>query len=158
MDPFHPTYKQRRLPAFDYADTNHALFLTIRAKPHTSPFTNPPLASDVIASLHWLRTNRAVRIYAYCLMPDHLHLLLRLGGGGKTAGTIIGTFNPYTTRQSWEYGNRGALWQPRFYDHVLRKAEDGERIIVCILQNPVRKGVVEEGEDYPYCGRPDPLW
>lgn len=157
MDPHRPPFRRRRLPGFNYADSDHAYFVTIRAKPSTAPFTDPRLAEVVIASLEWLRANREVRIYAYCLMPDHLHLLLQLSGNETSLGTIIGACKRFTTRQSWGLGYEGALWQGRFYDHIVRRSEEGERIVVYILANPVRKGLVAEPSEYPYSGMPDPI-
>jgi REP element-mobilizing transposase RayT len=75
----HSHWPQHRLPGFDYATNEHAFFVTICAWPDTSPFEDPSLAQSVVASLDWLRSQRQVTIYAYCLMPDHLHLLLQLG-------------------------------------------------------------------------------
>jgi REP element-mobilizing transposase RayT len=152
-----PHFRQRRLPTFDYASTDHAYFVTIRAKAGTAPFTNPDLAREVITSLHWLRTHRAVSLYAYCLMPDHLHLLLQLGNGEQPVGTVVGAFKRFTTRQSGSLGAAGTLWQPRFYDHVVRQAEDAGQIAAYILANPVRQGLVEDEEKYPWNGTPDPI-
>jgi hypothetical protein len=49
------------------------------------------------------------------------------------------------------------LWQERFYDHVVRRAEDGMMIAQYILDNPVRKGLVPEPESYRWSATPDPL-
>jgi len=70
---------RHRLTGFDYADPDHAYFLTICSRYTTAPFTDARLAQEVVASLDWLRANRGLLLYAYCLMPDHLHLLLRPG-------------------------------------------------------------------------------
>ena len=90
-------------------------------------------------------------------MPEHLHLLLRLGDAGLSLGSIIGSLKGFTARQSWELGYRGTLWQARFHDHVLRKSEDGAQIAEYILQNPVRRGLVDDVSAYPYSGLPDPM-
>jgi REP element-mobilizing transposase RayT len=150
-------YRQRRLPSFNYATTGYSYFVTIRAKSGTAPFTNPRLAREVMASLHWLRAHRQVSLYAYCLMPDHLHLLLQLGTSDQTLGTVIGALKRYTTRQSWLLGTQGALWQPRFYDHIVRRAEDASQIAANILANPMRTGLVEDEATYPWSGMPDPM-
>ncbi|MGH8165345.1 MAG: REP-associated tyrosine transposase [Rhodanobacteraceae bacterium] len=151
----HSDWKQRRLPRFDYSNPDHAYFVTIRALPETAPFTDALLARVVIDTLHWLRTNRGVSVYAYCLMPDHLHLLIGLAPGGIPLGDIIGTFKRFTTRQSWSLGYKGALWQSRFYDHILRKSQDGNDVVTYILANPERANLVAEEGEYPYTGCPD---
>ncbi|MGI8824501.1 MAG: REP-associated tyrosine transposase [Chloroflexota bacterium] len=145
-----------RLPGFDYGDPDHAYFVTARAR-QGSPFTDHRLAGEVVASLNWLRARRGLTLYAYCLMPDHLHLLLRVGDRLYPLAEIMRAFKSFTTHQSWKLGRRGALWQARFYDHIVRKSEDGLRIAAYILDNPVRKGLVAEAESYAWSERPDPL-
>ena len=151
-----PTLGPHRLAGFDYRDVDHAYFLTICAR-HGTPFGDPALNREIIASLHWLRERRRLMVYAYCLMPDHLHLLVRLVDQRQPLGRVIGAFKSWTTRQSWQLEYDGQLWQPRFYDHIVRKSEAGERIVGYILANPVRKGLVEEASGYPWSGTPDPL-
>ncbi len=118
---------RHRLAGFDYADPHHASFLTLRAQ-HGTPFSDPRLAGEVVASLNWLRANRGRVLYAWCLMPDHLHLLLQLTRRGHSVSAIVRAFQTYTTRQSWGLGYHGTLWQARFYDHIVRRSEDGRRI------------------------------
>jgi putative transposase len=149
---------QRRLPSFDYHDTSHAIFVTMRAHAETGdPFTDPRLAQEIVQAIEWLRTNRLVRVYAYCLMPDHLHLLVQLGSDQWSLGDVMGSLKSFTTKRSWALGYEGELWQARFYDHIVRRSEDGKRIAEYILQNPVRKGLAEEADQYPYAGAPDPI-
>lgn len=44
------------------------------------------------------------------------------------------------------------LWQPSFYDHVLREEESSLPFIRYIVENPVWKNLVQSAEDYPYLG------
>ena len=122
-----------------------------------TPFTDPRLAREVITSLHWLRTNRGVRIYTFCLMPDHLHLLLQLPPGSKELGEVLGDMKSFTTRRAWTLGFSGYLWQDRFHDHMLRRSEKGRLIAEYIRQNPVRKGLVDDADDYLWSGMPDAM-
>ncbi len=145
-----------RLGGFDYHDPDHAYFLTLCAR-QGKPFATPDLAGEVVASLQWLRANRGLRVYAYCLMPDHLHLLIQLGNSRYQVGNIVGAFKTFTTRQSWGLGYQGTLWQARFYDRIVRRVEDGHRMVEYILANPVRKELVEEAGAYPWSGMPDVL-
>jgi hypothetical protein len=44
------------------------------------------------------------------------------------------------------------LWQPSFFDRTLRSDESICEVIRYIVQNPIRAGLVERAEDYPYWG------
>ncbi|MEW6557423.1 MAG: hypothetical protein AB1349_08725 [Elusimicrobiota bacterium] len=45
---------------------------------------------------------------------------------------------------------RYKIWQESFYDHFLRKEETLEMVSLYILNNPVRKGIVDRWDRYPY--------
>jgi putative transposase len=90
-------------------------------------------------------------------MPDHLHILMQLADAQRPLGEIIAAMKTFTTSRSWKLGYRGALWQTRFYDHVLRSIDDAWTIAEYIRQNPVRKGLVASPEEYRWSGMPDPL-
>ena len=47
---------------------------------------------------------------------------------------------------------KGKFWQTSFYDHFLRKEEDVRDVVMYVLHNPVRKGLVSEWREYPYSG------
>ena len=49
-------------------------------------------------------------------------------------------------------GWTGKLWQPRYYDHIVRSDEKMNAICEYILQNPIRKGLVESIDGWPWCG------
>ena len=147
---------RHRLAGFDYTDPDHAYFVTACAHGGT-PFADPRLAGEVVASLNWLRANRGVILYAYCLMPNHVHLLLQLTRPHYPLGAVMSAFKSFTTRQSWQMGYKGQLWQARFHDHIVRQSEDGSRIAAYIRENPVRKGLVPQPDDYLWSGLPDPL-
>jgi REP element-mobilizing transposase RayT len=145
-----------RLKGFDYSSADYAYFVTLCAD-QGDPFAEPELARSVLATLDWLRAHRGIAIYAFCLMPDHLHLLLRLAGDGKTLGDVVRSMKLFTTRRSWQLGHDGQLWQDRFYDHVVRRSENAQATAEYIRQNPVRRGLVHEPEEYPWSGFPDPM-
>jgi putative transposase len=153
----HPPGAQRRLPTADYADPDVVFFVTVCSENRAPAFIDERLNAVVVQTLNWLRTNRGVQIYSFCLMPDHLHLLLGLGPDGHSLGDIIRSMKRFTTKESWQLGYRGTLWQERFYDHILRASEDAWAIAEYIRQNPVRKGMVADPDQYRWSGMPDPL-
>jgi len=48
--------------------------------------------------------------------------------------------------------NVGASWQKDFYDHIIRKEEKLSTHVRYILDNPVRKGLVSDWQEYPFKG------
>ena len=90
-------------------------------------------------------------LFAYCLMPDHVHLLICPETGVDLVSFVQG-LKSKTTRVYWSTGVTGRLWQRGFYDHILREDEDIERVAGYILANPVRAGLAKDITQYPFSG------
>jgi len=77
------------------------------------------------------------------LMPDHLHGLF---GFNLEAGfrKTVSDWKHYTAHEM------GLCWQRDFFDHRLRKDESFDEKAHYIRQNPVRKGLVNKAEEWPY--------
>jgi len=84
-------------------------------------------------------------------MPDHLHLLLSPSSTVSLLDFLRG-YKSRSTRLAWQHDHRGALWQARYYDHFLRNDEDVLIAVDYIVNNPVRKEIVAQSSQYPYCG------
>lgn len=78
-----------------------------------------------------------VVIEKYVIMPDHVHILLRIDGmgghGGPPLHDIIERIKTFTTHQ---YGK--SLWQRSFYDHVIRCQQDYDDTRQYIENNPMK--------------------
>ena len=70
---------------------------------------------------------------------------------------VVRDFKSYTTRIAWSQGWKGRLWVRSFYERVVRGERDLGETCQYVLGNPVRAGLVESAEDYPYSGMIDPL-
>jgi putative transposase len=77
------------------------------------------------------------------LMPDHVHLLVSRGSGFDLARTVR-AWKRYTSR--W----LGIRWQRDWFEHRLRDEESLEEKGAYILANPVRAGLVDSPEEWPY--------
>ncbi len=86
--------------------------------------------------------------FAYCLMPDHLHLQISARDGNLV--DFINGWKSYTANLLKNYGLKGACWQRGFYDHALRKDEDIQTVAEYIVNNPVRAGLVKNWREYPF--------
>jgi putative transposase len=126
-------------------------FITICSENRFAIFQNPDRASVVIESLKRVSRSADILVHAFCVMPDHVHVLVE----GKSATSDVVKFIAQW-KQSTGYLFRHELprrfWQRRFYDHVLRRPEDSDAVAWYIWMNPVRKGMVAEPRLYPFSG------
>ncbi len=90
------------------------------------------------------------RLFGYCLMPDHLHVLLSPSRSGKSMDVWLQRFKSFTTNRYVKTGGRPPLWQRSAYDHVCRKGEAAEVVLRYIVENPIRKGLVETWPAWPW--------
>lgn len=90
------------------------------------------------------------RVECYVLMPDHLHLFARSAHSDVTLGAWIKALKAMLARREFR-------WQAGFFDHILRNEESMSEKWKYIRQNPVRAGLVERVEDWPYFGAFHPV-
>ena len=83
-------------------------------------------------------------------MPDHVHVVFLLGEKQTLSG-VVSSFGKFTAKKLNEFlGRKGRIWQQGFYDHCLRDVESYLRHLRYIYNNPVRKGYVQNPEDWPF--------
>jgi REP element-mobilizing transposase RayT len=81
-------------------------------------------------------------------MPDHLHLLVAPKDGNLI--DIIVSWKKFTGNVMRNTGLKGPFWQRGFYDHALRSEEDLVATAEYMVMNPVRSGLVDVWEEYPF--------
>ncbi len=89
--------------------------------------------------------------HIYLFMPNHCHLLVE----GKSDESDLWKCIVEFKRKSGYWLSRNQYsqeWQKDFYDHILRREDDLEKQVRYILGNPLRKGIVEDWNTYPYKG------
>jgi putative transposase len=90
-----------------------------------------------------------VALWAYCLMPDRIHLIAVPKTSDGLARTLAETHRLYTRRLNFCKGRRGHLWRGRFssfpmdMEHCVAAARHIER-------NPVREGLVKQPWQWPW--------
>jgi REP element-mobilizing transposase RayT len=84
-------------------------------------------------------------------MPDHVHLLIEGENSDADMQKFVALFKQKTAY--WFKGIYGLkLWEVNYYEHVLRNDEATNAVARYIIQNPVRRGMVEDCSSYPYSG------
>ena len=125
--------------------------MTIATKKKQRVFSDKDLAHDFVALLKKLCQENNIPLYAYCVMPDHVHLLIS-ASDKKGIIEFIREIKGLSTKVAWQRGYGGSIWQRSFYDHFLRKDEDCRIAANYIVHNPQREGIVEHWEDYRFSG------
>lgn len=99
-----------------------------------------------------LASNRfACTVPIYCFMPEHLHLLLR--GTSSTADTWAAMASFKQRSGFWIAANRPEFgWQKDYWDHVVRRDEDVRAQVRYIANNPVRRRLATDWDEYPFTG------
>ena len=106
-------------------------------------------AAIVLNCLEWLEHEGRIALKAAVVMPEHLHFIARLGNGAL--GQLMHSLKSYTANKlNRHLSRKGRFWQPQYYDHAIRNEEDLWKSVHYCLNNPVRRGLVEDFHDYPY--------
>jgi putative transposase len=113
-----------------------------------------PTPGDYETYLHRLavyRVRYAVTLHAYCLMPNHVHLVLRTADG-SLARFMQSLQQSYTQRFNHRHGQVGHVFQGRYKAFVCATEEYLLTLVRYVHLNPVRAGLVTRPGDYPYSG------
>ena len=81
------------------------------------------------------------RIYAWCVMPNHVHALFRILDGHDLAKILHAWKSFSSKRANRLLGRSGEFWQREYYDHLVRSERVFYRIVNYILENPNRAGL-----------------
>ena len=90
-----------------------------------------------------------VAVWAYCLMPNHVHLILVPADETALHRALAEAHRRYTRRVNFREGWRGYLWQGRFASFVM---DDGYLLAAAryVELNPVRAKLAKRAEDWPW--------
>jgi len=161
--------------AFKYSvtDQNDIYFITTTVVGWIDAFTRKELAHVIIESLQYCQREKGLIIYAWCLMPSHLHMIVSAKEGKNlsdimrdlkkfTSKRIIKTIKEINESREWLL-NRFAFaakintktedykfWQDGFHPIALYSNEFKDQKLDYIHNNPVESGIVSEPEHYNY--------
>ena len=149
-----PKRKPIRIENYDYSSPG-AYFITVCTSNREEIFWNgvgadiirpqdvPLSAVGKIAEqgiLQMAQHYENVAVDKYCVMPDHVHFILRIESdiGGRiisapTVSTVVGSMKRWVSRQIGR-----PVWQKSFYDHGIRNQQDYDEIWQYIENNPLK--------------------
>jgi RecG-like helicase/REP element-mobilizing transposase RayT len=148
-----PTYHRRSLPHFERPCAKYAITFATRNHRQLSA-----KARDIVLEslLRW--KDRRYELYAACVMPDHVHLLIepmieREGNDANpvffSLSKILHSIKSFTANRINKIDNvREAVWETESFDRLIRSESDLQEKFQYITRNPWDTGVVKHGEDY----------
>jgi len=129
-----------------WVDPNREIyFITINCqKRGRNQLARPEIADPLFETVRHRRDTFIWWPHLFLLMPDHLHALLSFPPSGKRFKIVLSKWKEWTAKQL------PIDWQTDFFDHRLRRDESLREKADYILANPVRAGLVQHAEDWPY--------
>ena len=141
--------KKIRLQEEIYEKTNLPCSITVGTSGKVRVFENQDFVKCCMRLLENLCESLSMKLYAYCFMPDHVHFIVAVQGKTSIID-LIAAFKSKSTKESWKFGYEGKIYQRRFYDHFIRKDEGLNNAITYVLNNPVRKNMIEDWKKYAF--------
>ena len=144
-----PERKHNRYPEYDYSQ-NGAYFVTICTQDRKKILST--IVGDdahIVPKPYGQIAEKYIRnvpeIEKYVIMPDHIHMIIRLNSGAMWASpptnkpqhnrisTIVRSIKILTTKEIGE-----TIWQRSYYDHVIRNQQDYNEVWEYIENNPTK--------------------
>jgi putative transposase len=145
-----PHRKPNRLPEPSYHGCR-IYFLTLCTHGRRKVLTNRQLVQEMIDVLRECCTGHSYAVYAFCFMPDHLHLVVAGMNVSATLRLFVRALKGVSAFRARALGITN-LWQKGFYDHVVRDGEGADRAAWYVFMNPVRARLVKDLGEWSYSG------
>jgi putative transposase len=121
--------------------------VTQRGNGRRDVFLSDPLRRIYLELLLEHATRNRLRILGYCLMTNHLHLMVIPEESVSMANTFRHAHGRFAQYWNTEFRTSGHLWQNRYYSCAVE-----ERAVGCVMayveNNPVRAGMTRRAENY----------
>ena len=118
------------------------MLITTNVADRKPMFRNPAFAREAIDVLYRVQELRPFFLFGFVVMPDHCHFLLNV----PEPGSVSTIMKHYKMGVSHSIG-LGPIWQPRFHMRIVRNIGKALRYVHL---NPVRAGLAEHAEGYPW--------
>ena len=153
---FMPNYRRVKIKGGTY-------FFTLVTYHRQRIFSSPQTRSMFLDAIYHVRTYHPFDLEAYCILPDHIHLICRFPEDDPDYSMRIGLIKRRYSKQhiyrfgshfpknkSYEKRQEVGIWQRRFWEHWIRDEEDLNRHIDYIHFNPVKHGLVNQACDWEH--------
>jgi putative transposase len=137
------------LAPLEFANQSTIIFLTVSVHRRRPLLARP----EVVALLldcwrkadHW-------RIGRWVVMPEHVHLFCAPATCPPTSLKTWARFWRSQATKRWPFRQETPIWQRDFFDRRLRSGESYQQKWLYLWENPIKEGLVQRPEDWPFQG------
>jgi REP element-mobilizing transposase RayT len=151
--------------AYSVRDQEAVHFVTFTVHQWADVFTRQLYVDELLASLKYCQTHKGLEIYAWVIMSNHAHMIIRAKDGNlsdiirdlkkftsKRVFQLISE-NPHESRREWlmkvlSHEGRIWFWEEGYHGEEVYSLDFFESKVNYIHQNPVRAGIVDKEEEY----------
>ncbi len=146
-----------RLPRIQIKDALY--FITCRGEHGETLFKDEKDYGMFLELMKRYQEQYGIKLFAYCLLPEHLHLLVEMekaqedAANGKTqqlSGFMRDLNNNYTKYYNSRYDRKGHLFRERFKSALIEKDSHLLKMTAYIHVNPEKLGLVKDAKEYAY--------
>ena len=143
-------HKNIRLDGTNYTGKK-TYFVTQCCHERRKYFADAARCEWLLSHLRKLSAALAFAIPAYCVMPNHFHLLV---DGLLATSDFLKFMKTLKIKTSREFASESGmpLWQKKYIDHILRPKESMDAVAWYIWLNPIRGGLARAPGLYPFAG------
>ncbi len=130
--------------------SGHAYHVTICTKSREPIFNEFEKACVASRAFHNPNLIGDATLLTWVLMPDHAHLLLRLGDQDCLSIVVARLKSASARGVNQASGRQGAVWGKSFHDHAIRGEEYLLATARYLVENPLRAGLARNVGEYPF--------
>lgn len=138
-------YKRIYLP-------NHSYFFTVVTANRKPIFAEDENVQLMKAAFRYVQLRKPFKMEAICILPDHLHCIWTMEDDCNypMRWQMIKTHFSRRYRHQHPELRQFKIWQPRYWEHVIRDEDDWQRHLDYLHYNPVKHGLVEAVTNWHY--------
>ncbi len=153
---------------YQILESDSVYFITSTIVEWIPVFTKREYFEIIIDSLRYCRENKGLKLYAYIILDNHIHLI----GSADNLTQIVKDFKSYTAREiiktaktdnknwllnqlafykkKYKKDSKYQVWQEGYHPQMITREDIFKQKIDYIHNNPVKRGFVEEAEHWVY--------
>ena len=145
-------YKSRkhphRLPDSEYERLWQPVYFSAATEKRRPVLTRPNCPGVLLSALREAEQHYGTSAIAFCVMPDHVHLLACVSVEWGNVRDCFEHFEALSGHRIVQLGFSAPIWQRSYFDRHVRKKTPIWRVVNYILDNPVEAGLCARREDW----------